>query len=137
MRNHEKRRATTPQTHGAHRVRSSKGGSNCLAPLSPVFPKKSAVSSSTRGRFSASEAVNPRFSPEKRGLDALNNYRWQNAATPQEGTRQGPEDAEGAEDDHGPAEKPVLLKPRGDVAGPIPQEEPAPIEDVSGFRVPE
>src|SRR5262249_60500980 len=47
---------------------------NCLAPLSPVFPRKSAVSSSTRGRFWAYEAVNPRFSPEKQGLDALINY---------------------------------------------------------------
>src|SRR5262249_6372446 len=47
---------------------------NCVAPLSPVFPKKSAVSSSTRGRFWAYEAVNPRFPPEKQGLDALNNY---------------------------------------------------------------
>src|SRR5262249_34365017 len=48
---------------------------NCLARLPPVFPRKSVVSSSTRGRFWAYEAVNPRFSPEKQGLDALNNYR--------------------------------------------------------------
>src|SRR5262249_31570670 len=47
---------------------------NCLARLPPVFPRKSVVSSSTRGRFWAYEAVNPRFSPEKQGLDALNNY---------------------------------------------------------------
>src|SRR5262249_30759193 len=33
----------------------------------------SAVSSSTRGRFWAYEAANPRFSPEKQGLDALIN----------------------------------------------------------------
>src|SRR5262245_28005029 len=45
-----------------------------LARLPPVFPRKSVVSSSTRGRFWAYEAVNPRFSPEKQGLDALNNY---------------------------------------------------------------
>src|SRR5262249_40107250 len=48
---------------------------NCLARLPPVFPRKSVVSSSTRGRFWAYEAVNPRFPPEKQGLDALNNYR--------------------------------------------------------------
>jgi AAA+ superfamily predicted ATPase len=48
--------------------------SNCLARLPPVFPRKSAVSSSARGRFWAYEAVNPRFSPEKQALDALNNY---------------------------------------------------------------
>src|SRR5262249_21840188 len=45
----------------------------------PVFPRKSVVSSSTRGRFWAYEAVNPRFPPEKQGLDALNNYRGDSA----------------------------------------------------------
>src|SRR5262245_27683802 len=47
---------------------------NCLARLPPVFPRKSAVSSCARGRCWAYEAVNPRFSPEKQGLDALHNY---------------------------------------------------------------
>src|SRR5262245_24948835 len=52
----------------------AKNPRNCLARLPPVFPRKSVVSSSTRGRFWAYEAVNPRFPPEKQGLDALNNY---------------------------------------------------------------
>jgi hypothetical protein len=55
-------------------MRASFFAGNCLARLPPVFPRKSAVSSSARGRFWAYEAVNPRFSPEKQALDALNNY---------------------------------------------------------------
>jgi hypothetical protein len=36
-----------------------KNSGSCLAPLPPVFPRKSAVSSSARGRFWAYKAVNP------------------------------------------------------------------------------
>src|SRR5262249_13109272 len=47
---------------------------NCLAPLPPVFPRKSADSPSAKCRVGAYEAEKPRFSAEKQGLDALNNY---------------------------------------------------------------
>src|SRR5262245_10525957 len=60
----------------------AKNPRNCLARLPPVFPRKSVVSSSTRGRFWAYEAVNPRFPPEKQGLDALNNYSCRNRPQP-------------------------------------------------------
>src|SRR5262249_35553626 len=46
--------------------KTGKGIRNCLARLPPVFPRKSVVSSSTRGRFWAYEAVNPRFSLKNR-----------------------------------------------------------------------
>src|SRR5262249_42852148 len=58
-----------------HAETTEPSGKSGVARLPPVFPRKSVVSSSTRGRFWAYEAVNPRFSPEKQGLDALNNYR--------------------------------------------------------------
>src|SRR5262245_33989317 len=51
---------------------------NCLARRATVFPRKSAVFPSMRAWFGPFREADPRFSSEKQGFKALNNYLYNN-----------------------------------------------------------